>query len=807
MTTLEELHMQAQDPSTLIAALSVHVSERRSQAHRILHHLIGLGRAFLLQSDLRDAVVYLRRQDASIADSALIQALLQCQEAAIDAAWVYLALRLRIARRYYLRIHLETMHLNQVSVSEYLAFKEHLATGDQEDPFTLEIDMAPFDRSREKLLKETSIGRGVEFLNRNLANRLFEAISHGDQRLLHFLQRQSSNGRRLLLNDTINSIVELRSALRQALIPLRRRPPQTPADELIGDLRALGFEPGWGKDAGRIRNTMGLLLDMLEEPSPDSLEQFLSRVPMISSIAILSPQGWFGQSRVLGRPDTGGQVVYILDQVRALEREMHERLAEQGIALEPRVMVVTRLIPQAEGSMSNQRLEPIAGTRNAVILRVPFRNDAGEIIPHWISRFRIWPYLERYALDAEREILAQIGDRPDLIIGNNSDGNLVASLIAQRLDVCQCNIAHALEKSKNLLSDLYWRHNEERYHFSAQFTADLIAMNNADFIITSTYQEIAGTKDSVGQYESYAHFTMPGLYRVVAGIDVYDPKFNIVSPGANEDIYFSYADSERRLLHLKPEIDDLIFGDEHPGIARGLLADQDKPLLFTMAKLERIKNVPGLVDWYGRSPELREQANLLVVAGHIDPGSADNDEEREQIDSLHHLFDLHGLHGQVRWLGLHLERQIAGEMYRMLADRRGAFVQPALFEAFGLTVIEAMSSGLPTFATRYGGPLEIIQDGVSGFHIDPTHGLEAAERMAAFFRRCAQEPSYWNELSEAAQARIDECYTWRLYSERMMTLSRIYSFWKYFNDAERAETKRYLEMFYRLQYRPLARID
>ena len=274
MTTLEELHMQAQDPSTLIAALSVHVSERRSQAHRILHHLIGLGRAFLLQSDLRDAVVYLRRQDASIADSALIQALLQCQEAAIDAAWVYLALRLRIARRYYLRIHLETMHLNQVSVSEYLAFKEHLATGDQEDPFTLEIDMAPFDRSREKLLKETSIGRGVEFLNRNLANRLFEAISHGDQRLLHFLQRQSSNGRRLLLNDTINSIVELRSALRQALIPLRRRPPQTPADELIGDLRALGFEPGWGKDAGRIRNTMGLLLDMLEEPSPDSLEQF-----------------------------------------------------------------------------------------------------------------------------------------------------------------------------------------------------------------------------------------------------------------------------------------------------------------------------------------------------------------------------------------------------------------------------------------------------------------------------------------------------------------------------------------------------
>jgi sucrose synthase len=81
-------------------------------------------------------------------------------------------------------------------------------------------------------------------------------------------------------------------------------------------------------------------------------------------------------------------------------------------------------------------------------------------MPRWISRFRIWPYLERYALDAERELLAELGGRPDLIIGNYSDGNLVASLMAQRLGVSQCNIAHALEKTKYLLSDLYWRDNE-----------------------------------------------------------------------------------------------------------------------------------------------------------------------------------------------------------------------------------------------------------------------------------------------------------------------------------------------------------
>lgn len=38
----------------------------------------------------------------------------------------------------------------------------------------------------------------------------------------------------------------------------------------------------------------------------------------------------------------------------------------------------------------------------------------------------------------------------------------------------------------------------------------------ADFIITSSFQEIAGTKDTEGQYESHCSFTMPGLYRVVS---------------------------------------------------------------------------------------------------------------------------------------------------------------------------------------------------------------------------------------------------------------------------------------------------
>jgi sucrose synthase len=518
---------------------------------------------------------------------------------------------------------------------------------------------------------------------------------------------------------------------------------------------------------------------------------------------ILSPHGFFGQDRVLGLPDTGGQVVYILDQVRALEREMKQRIQEHGLELEPEILVVTRLIPEAGNTRCNEPLEAIIGTSNAHILRVPFRNRQGEVIPQWISRFEIWPYLERFAEDVSLAIQAQLAGRPDLLVGNYSDGNLVATLLSQRLGVTQCNIAHALEKTKYLYSDLYWQDNEEQYHFSCQFTADLIAMNAADFIITSTYQEIAGTDHSVGQYESYTSFSMPGLYRVVNGISVYDPKFNIVSPGADERVYFPWQQSERRLHGLHEDLHDLIYGAQRDGI-RGVLAQQDKPVIFSMARLDRIKNISGLLEWYGQSETLRQQANLVLVAGYVDASQSRDQEEQQQIAHMHQLMDHYQLDSQVRWIGLQLDKPFAGELYRYIADQRGVFVQPALFEAFGLTVIEAMSCGLPTFATQYGGPLEIIEHGHSGFHIDPNHGERAARLLEEFFERCAAEPEYWQTFSLAAIARVESRYTWQRYASRMMTLSRVYGFWKYVTNLERAETRRYLQMFYGLQFRPLA---
>jgi len=723
------------------------------------------------------------------------------QEAVVHGPSFFLAVRTRVAKWRYVQLHAEDLMCREISVSEYLGQKERLVDPNgREAPWVLEVDLSPFERGFPKLSEARSIGQGVTFLNRHLSARIFGHENGGKDRLFEFLRLHQVRGKQLMLNSSIEDVPGLQRALRQALEMLDENGDNGGWLAHGPELRRLGFEPGWGRTTERIRDTMYLLADILEAPSPDTLADFLARLPLIFSIAILSPHGYFGQSGVLGKPDTGGQVVYILDQVRALEREMLRSIHEQGLDVDPQIVVLSRLIPRSEGTSCNQRLEPIMGTENARILRVPFRTEEGDVIPQWISRFEIWPFLERFSLEAEEAVKAELGGKPDFILGNYSDGNLVASLMAGRMGVTQCNIAHALEMTKYRNSDLKWKELDSQYHFSCQFTADLISMNTADFIITSSYQEIAGTEESVGQYESHQAFTMPGLYRVISGIDSFDPKFNIVSPGADPEIFFPFRETDQRMSYIQGEIEELIYGAEG-NEARGTLTDREKPLLFAMSRLDVIKNVSGLVDWYGRNPRLREMANLLVVGGYVDPGQSDDEDERRQIEGMHQLFDEHSLTGDARWVVMQTDKNRVGELYRTVADTRGAFVQPALFEGFGLTVVEAMSSGLPVFATRYGGPLEIVEDGSSGFHIDPHHGESASARMVAFFEKTARDPGYWEEISENAIARVEARYNWELHARKLLALSRIYGFWKYITNIEREETRRYLDMFYGLMFR------
>ncbi|GKA28267.1 sucrose synthase [Tanacetum coccineum] len=173
------------------------------------------------------------------------------------------------------------------------------------------------------------------------------------------------------------------------------------------------------------------------------------------------------------------------------------------------------------------------------------------------------------------------------------------------------------------------------------------------------------------------------------------------------------------------------------------------------------------------------------------------------MKKMYELIENYKLNGQFRWISSQMNRVRNGELYRVIADTRGAFIQPAFYEAFGLTVVEAMTCGLPTFATLHGGPAEIIVHGKSGFHIDPYHGDQVSELLVNFFEKTKQDPSHWDAISKGGLQRIQEKYTWQIYSERLLTLAGVYGFWKHVSKLDRLEIRRYLEMFYALKYRQL----
>ena len=331
-----------------------------------MNRYLSEGRNVLLRSDLVRGFDDVRAvyAQADLSATALGEAVAAAQEGVFRAPWAAFAFRTGPGRCAYARIHADRLVPEEISDADFLKFKEGLISpAEAEDP--LELDFGPFGRGFPRLSEARSIGQGLSFLNRHLASRLFSDGGAGAERIHRFLGLHALEGRSLLLRAPFPDTTALRAALRKGTALLAAADPETPFSAVEERLAGLGFAPGWGATAGRAAETMSLLIDLFEAPSAELLETFLARVPMISRVLVLSPHGWFGQSGVLGLPDTGGQVVYILDQVRALEREMRDRMAVQGVDVEPRIVVVTRLIPDAGATGCDQRLEPIDGCRSA----------------------------------------------------------------------------------------------------------------------------------------------------------------------------------------------------------------------------------------------------------------------------------------------------------------------------------------------------------------------------------------------------------------------------------------------------------
>jgi sucrose synthase len=792
---------------------TVVTSQEQNELRQLIDRLRSSGKTYFLRNEVlqtfADYCDQTQKPTYFFHSSALGKLVGYIHELILTEEEVWLLVRPWVASQ---EVWVITHHLTQMeprSPQELLRLRDTLLASDRHQPPSqtpvLEIDLHPFYENAPSIHDPRNIGQGLEFLNRHLCNQVLTDPQYWLDALFKVLSAHQHNGISLMVNERIASSEQLLDHLKQALEFLSDRPHSAPYTLFQDELKAIGFDPGWGNTAERVRETLELLNHLILNPEPAILEMFVSRIPAIFNVVLVSIHGWVAQELTFDRPETTGQVIYVLEQACSLERRLWEDVELAGLdhLIQPNVVVLTRLIPNCEGTRCDLPLEKINSTKNAWILRVPFQSENPHLTQNWIPKSQIWPYLENFAIDSETALLKHFQGSPGLIMGNYSDGNLVAYLLARRMNVTHGTIAHLLEKPKHLFSDLYWQEMEPEHHFSAQFTADLISMNAADFIITSSYQEIVGTPDTLGQYESYKCFSMPNLYHVIDGINLFSPKFNRVPPGVDEEIFFPYTQTTDRLPTAY--LSNILFTEDAPHIF-GRLEHPDKTPIFAIAPLVSSKNFIGLAECFGRSAELRARCNLILITNTIDPAKAQSPDEAEAIARLHAVIDQHQLHSQIRWIGMHWSSADLGEAYRIIADRQGMFVYFALYSSFGRTILEAMVSGLPTFISEFGGSIEVLGVNHEPFHVNPTDLEGTARKLLDFLEQCETQPGYWQEVSTWAVQQIRSQYTWALHTKQLLTLAKMYSFWNFVFHDNRQALLRYLDTLFHLIYKPRSEI-
>lgn len=190
------------------------------------------------------------------------------------------------------------------------------------------------------------------------------------------------------------------------------------------------------------------------------------------------------------------------------------------------------------------------------------------------------------------------------------------------------------------------------------------------------------------------------------------------------------------------------------------LTRPELPFLLAVARPVAKKNLAALMRAYAASPDLQAAANLVIVAGQ-------DGTEVEQRAVRDELADLaRPMAGKVLLPARH-DASLIPQLYRRAAVQGGVFVNPALHEPFGLTLIEAARFGLPVVATRNGGPVDIVQTIGHGLLVDPRSDTAIANAC----RRLIADRTEWRRLSRNALSHHRQ-FDWNAWADRVSLIAR-----------------------------------
>ena len=432
-------------------------------------------------------------------------------------------------------------------------------------------------------------------------------------------------------------------------------------------------------------------------------------------IALLSVHGLIrGEELELGRdPDTGGQILYVVELARALAK--HPSV--------DRVDLFTRQVIDKKVDDSYAQPEEKLSD-NAYIIRVPYGPR------RYLRKEKLWPHLPSF-VDNALPHFRKLRRIPDIVHGHYADAGMIGATMAHLLGVPFIFTGHSLGRVKMermLESGAQRDQINQRYNMDARIEAEELALDSAPLVITSTHQEVEQ------QYEMYEHYE-PSCMRVIP-------------PGVNLE-RFSPPTRRNFQCHMRDEIERF-------------LHDPTKPMVLAMARPDERKNFSTLIHAYAGNEELRKAANLVLIMGNRDDIRAMDRGSRKVMIEVLYLIDKYDLYGSVAMPKHHAADDVPN-IYRLAADSRGVFVNPAWTEPFGLTLIEAAASGLPIAATNDGGPRDIIGACENGILIDPFD----AGKMGATILDMLQSDE-WDAWSGQGITGAKETFSWSSHVKRYL---------------------------------------
>lgn len=435
-----------------------------------------------------------------------------------------------------------------------------------------------------------------------------------------------------------------------------------------------------------------------------------------------------GHNLELGRDaDTGGQTKYVVELAKALGEQPEVA----------RVDLFTRLI--ADKRVSKDYAKPIEPLSDkARIVRLPCGPK------RYIRKELLWPYLDEFVDEALR-FTRQEGRLPDLVHGHYADAGYVASELAGFWGVPLIFTGHSLGRAKLkvlLNAGLSEEEIDRQYHIRQRIQVEEEVMRKADVVIASTNHEIAKEYE---RYEARATAT-----------------FEVIPPGIDVERFYPYYYDEEEGREI-PEVLRQARANMRQEIGR-FLNNPNKPLILAISRPDRRKNIDGLVTAYGEDKELQAMANLAIFAGVRKDIRKMDDNERGVLTELLLLMDTYDLYGKLALPKKHDPELEIPVLYRLAAASRGVFVNPALTENFGITLIEASSSGLPVVSTDHGGPKDIITNCQSGILIDASR----PSNISTAIKKILVDPELWRQYSNNGVSGVRRHYSWEAHCQRYL---------------------------------------